>query len=140
MRIKKTFTVYVCAECLLVIANGFDGVALEHDRRRQIALGLTRATRTYDGHPIALVPTDKPGSFGWANCQVCEQDNAGGDRYQVTAIVEHKPVVSIDQTKPYTLECYGCGLEADTDTFGFGFSRRCPECRSYEIHGKETTK
>lgn len=38
----------------------------------------------------------------------------------------------------YVLECYRCGKLGTNETFGLGWNRQCPDCRSYEIHASET--
>lgn len=37
----------------------------------------------------------------------------------------------------YLLECYSCGLRGTNDDFGFGRSRECPSCHSYEVHSPD---
>lgn len=41
--------------------------------------------------------------------------------------------------EPYVLECYSCLATGTNHYFGLGRNRRCPNCKSYEVHNHEET-
>ncbi len=54
-------------------------------------------------------------------------------------------IMGIFGDKPEIDMCYSCGLEGDIRTFTVRNSigrleRKCPNCGSYEVHGKEAYK